>query len=115
RSIALDPQLMMYDEPFTGLDPITMGTIVTLIKRLSEALHLTSLIVSHDIAEAMSIADYVYIISGGKVVEGGTPEELAASTSEWTRQFLDGLPDGPVPFHYPAPDYKKSLLGARHA
>lgn len=110
RSIALDPELIMYDEPFTGLDPITMGTIVTLIKRLNRALGLTSLVVSHDVADTLSIADYAYIIAEGKVIEGGTPDELCGSSSSWVQQFLQGLPDGPVPFHYPAGNYAESLL-----
>lgn len=110
RAIALDPDLIMYDEPFTGLDPITMSTIVTLIKRLNEALGVTSLLVSHDVAETLSIADFVYLISGGKVIEFGTPDELKSSSSDWVQQFLQALPDGPVPFHYPAPEYAQSLL-----
>jgi len=111
RSIALDPELIMYDEPFTGLDPITKGTIVSLIKRLNQALGLTSLVVSHDVADTLSIADYAYIIAEGRVIEGGTPEELYASSSSWVQQFLQGLADGPVPFHYPAGDYSQDLLG----
>ncbi|MGV6859215.1 MAG: ABC transporter ATP-binding protein [bacterium] len=111
RAIALDPDLIMYDEPFTGLDPITMATVVTLIKRLNDALGITSLLVSHDVAETMSIADYVYLISDGKVVEGGTPSEIEHSDSPWVQQFMKALPDGPVPFHYPAPDFAESLLG----
>ena len=114
RAIALDPMMVMYDEPFTGLDPITLGVIVTLIKRTNDALGLTSIIVSHDVRETVSIADYIYLISEGRVVESGTPERLAASAGAWGRQFLDGLPDGPVPFHYPADDYLDDLMrGAR--
>jgi len=111
RSIALDPELIMYDEPFTGQDPITMGTIVSLIKRLNQALGLTSLVVSHDVADTLSIADYAYIIAEGKVIEGGTSNDLYASSSPWVQQFLQGLADGPVPFHYPAGDYAEALLG----
>mgnify|MGYP000113720832 FL=1 len=111
RSIALDPELIMYDEPFTGLDPITKGTIVSLIKRLNQALGLTSLVVSHDVADTLSIADYAYIIAEGRVIEGGTPDELYASSSLWVQQFLQGLADGPVPFHYPAGSYSQDLLG----
>jgi len=111
RSIALDPELIMYDEPFTGLDPITKGTIVSLIKRLNQALGLTSLVVSHDVADTLSIADYAYIIAEGRVIEGGTPDELYASSSSWVQQFLQGLADGPVPFHYPAGSYSQDLLG----
>jgi len=115
RSIALDPELIMYDEPFTGLDPITMGTIVTLIKRLNQALGITSLVISHDVADTLSIADYAYIIAEGKVIEGGTPDELYASPSAWVQQFLQGLADGPVPFHFPAGEYSESLLGVADA
>lgn len=115
RAIALDPDLIMYDEPFTGLDPITMSTIVTLIRRLNEALGVTSLLVSHDVQETLSIADYVYLISGGVVVEHGTPDQLQKSESDWVQQFLQALPDGPVPFHFPAKDYADSLLGDHHA
>lgn len=112
RAIALDPLMIMYDEPFTGLDPITMGTIVSLIKRLNDGLGLSSIVVSHDVAETMGIADEVYVISGGKVVAQGAPSDLRANTSPWVRQFLDGEADGPVPFHYPAPDYAQDLFGA---
>ncbi|HID82622.1 MAG TPA: ATP-binding cassette domain-containing protein [Chromatiales bacterium] len=115
RAIALDPDLIMYDEPFTGLDPITMATVVTLIKRLNEALGVTSLLVSHDVAETLSIADYAYIISDGQVVESGTPDALRNSQSAWVQQFLQGLPDGPVPFHYPAADYHDELLEQKRA
>lgn len=110
RAIALDPMMIMYDEPFTGQDPISMGVLVQLIRLLNDALGLTSIVVSHDVAEAASIADYVYLISAGKVVEQGTPEELGHSALSWTRQFLEGQPDGPVPFHYPAPDFAQDLL-----
>jgi phospholipid/cholesterol/gamma-HCH transport system ATP-binding protein len=113
RAIALDPMMIMYDEPFAGLDPITMGVIVSLIKRLNDALGLTSILVSHDVQEASSIADYLYLISDGQVVDAGTPDELEATASEWSRQFLKGLPDGPVPFHYPAPDYLSDLTEGR--
>jgi phospholipid/cholesterol/gamma-HCH transport system ATP-binding protein len=111
RSIALDPDLMMYDEPFTGQDPISMGVLVKLIKTLSDAISdMTSIIVSHDVAETMGIADYVYVISDGKVVGQGTPEELGHKKSDYVEQFIDGNPDGPVPFHYPAKDLKMDLL-----
>jgi len=110
RAIALDPMMIMYDEPFTGQDPISMGALVQLIRLLNDALELTSIIVSHDVNETASISDYVYVISQGKVVGHGTPEDLAKTDSEWVRQFMQGLPDGPVPFHYPAPDYAKDLL-----
>lgn len=110
RAIVLDPVLMMYDEPFTGLDPVTLGTIVSLIKELNESLGLTSVVVSHDIHETFSIADYVCILSEGKVAAAGSPEELMNSDSEFVQQFVHGKPDGPMPFHYPSQDYAKDLL-----
>jgi phospholipid/cholesterol/gamma-HCH transport system ATP-binding protein len=110
RAIALDPMMIMYDEPFTGLDPISKGAIVQLIHRLNEALGLTSIVVSHDVQETAAISDYIYVISGGKVVGHGAPGELRQTRSEWVRQFMEGLPDGPVPFHYPAPAYAQDLL-----
>jgi len=113
RAIALDPMMIMYDEPFTGQDPISMGVLVKLIRELNDALNLTSIIVSHDVAETASIADYIYLISDGIVVGQGTPDELRTKGSKWSDQFLQGLPDGPVPFHYPAPDYREDLLGVR--
>lgn len=112
RAIALDPMMIMYDEPFTGQDPISMGVLVKLIRLLNDALELTSIIVSHDVQETSSIADYVYLVSEGRVVEQGTPEDLQRSSSAWAEQFLQALPDGPVPFHYPAPDYGADLLEA---
>jgi len=115
RAIALDPMMMMYDEPFTGQDPISMGVLVRLIRKLNDALGLTSIIVSHDIAETSSIADYIYLLSNGKVVGQGTAEELNNSSSEWAQQFLKGLPDGPVPFHYQAPDYLEDLLAGANS
>ncbi len=111
RAIALDPAIIMYDEPFTGQDPISMGALVTLIRTLNDALDLTSVIVSHDVAETARIADLIYVISQGRVVESGSPEALMASESEWVRQFMHGLPDGPVPFHYPAQPLADDLLG----
>jgi phospholipid/cholesterol/gamma-HCH transport system ATP-binding protein len=109
RAIVLDPVLMMYDEPFTGLDPITLGTIVALIKELNQALGMTSIIVSHDVDEVLSIADQVHILAKGVVTASGTPDELKNSDSVWIQQFLQGLPDGPVHFHYPATDYAQAL------
>lgn len=111
RAIALDPKLIMYDEPFTGQDPISMGVLVQLIRLLNDALGMTSIIVSHDIHETTSIADYVYLISNGQVVGSGSPENLLHSDNEWISQFMQGLPDGPVPFHYPAQDYADDLWG----
>ena len=110
RTIALDPMMIMYDEPFAGQDPISMGALVQLIHLLNEALGLTSIIVSHDVAETASIADDIYLISDGKVVGHGTPEELNNSRSPWVDQFMHGLPDGPVPFHYPARPYFADLM-----
>ena len=112
RSIAMDPELMLYDEPFTGLDPISMGMIVKLIRALSQALGLTSLLVSHDVEESCSIADYLCLVSDGRVIGFGTPDELLNGDNAEVRQFLRGDPDGPVPFHYPAPDYRQELLSS---
>jgi len=110
RAIALDPMMVMYDEPFSGQDPISMGVLVQLIHRLNKALKLTSIIVSHDVPETASIADYIYVLSGGKVVGEGTPEALGKSKSEWVTQFMGGLADGPVPFHYPAREYFDDVM-----
>ena len=110
RALVFDPMIIMYDEPFTGQDPISMGVLLELIKTVNSALGLTSLIVSHDLEESLSISDYVVIISDGKVVEAGSPSELRASESAWVHQFLNGLPDGPVPFQLPAPGYRDDLL-----
>jgi phospholipid/cholesterol/gamma-HCH transport system ATP-binding protein len=112
RAVVMDPELMIYDEPFVGLDPISMGVILRLIKQLNEALGITSVVVSHDVRELNSIAHYSYLLAGGKVVEGGTPAGLQASQSEAVKQFMQGEADGPVPFHYPANDYELQLLGA---
>lgn len=113
RAIALDPDLIMYDEPFTGLDPITMGQIVTLIRRTNQSLGLTSVLVSHDVTEAMAISDHVVLIADGRVVDAGAPDDLRARASDWSAQFLEGRPDGPVPFHYPGDSYREDLLGIR--
>jgi len=110
RAIVLDPMMIMYDEPFTGQDPISKGVLVELIHKLNDALGLTSVVVSHDVSETAAIADYIYVLSGGKVVGQGTPEELARSDSEWVQQFMNAQPDGPVPFHYPAQDYVEDLM-----
>lgn len=111
RAIALDPTLLMYDEPFTGQDPISMGVLVSLIKNLNRALRTTAVVVSHDIHETSSIADKLYIISDGRVIGKGAPEELKQAESPWVQQFMHGSPDGPVPFHYPADDLKFDVLG----
>lgn len=103
RAIALDPDLVMYDEPFAGLDPISLGVAARLIRELNDALHLTSIIVSHDVEETFGIADYVYFLAGGRIVVEGTPQDIRASSNELAHQFVHGLPDGPVAFHYPAP------------
>jgi phospholipid/cholesterol/gamma-HCH transport system ATP-binding protein len=110
RAIALDPMMIMYDEPFTGQDPITVGVIMQLIRLLNDSLGITSIIVSHDVQEVSAISDLIYMISEGKVVENGTPADLGRSSTQWVQQFLHGLPDGPVPFQYPAPDYLDDLF-----
>jgi len=110
RAIALDPMMIMYDEPFTGQDPISLGTLVKLIKNLNDTLNLTSIVVSHDVKETISIADYIYVLSEGKVIGEGTPEQIQNLDSEWVQQFMKGHPDGPVHFHYPATDYNNDLF-----
>ena len=111
RAIVMDPEILIYDEPFVGLDPISMGVICRLIKQMNEALGITSIVVSHDVQELASIAHDSFLLSGGKVVAAGTPEELARSAIPEVKQFMGGLDDGPVPFHYPAPEYASDLLG----
>jgi phospholipid/cholesterol/gamma-HCH transport system ATP-binding protein len=106
----MDPDILIYDEPFVGLDPISMGVICRLIKQMNEALGITSIVVSHDVKELSTIAHDSFLLSGGKVVASGSPEELHHSDSAEVRQFMGGLADGPVPFHYPAPDYLTELL-----
>jgi phospholipid/cholesterol/gamma-HCH transport system ATP-binding protein len=115
RAIALDPSLVLYDEPFTGQDPISMGILVKLIRELNDALGLTSIVVSHDVQETAAIADYVYLLSNGRVVDHGPPDALWESSSEWSQQFLEGRPDGPVAFHYPAADFRDDLLHGERA
>jgi phospholipid/cholesterol/gamma-HCH transport system ATP-binding protein len=110
RSTALDPMLMLYDEPFTGLDPISLGVISQLIRRLNDALGATSIVVTHDVAEALELVDYVYYMAAGKVEFQGTPDQVRAARLASLKQFVYGEPDGPVPFHYPAPDYRLDLL-----
>jgi len=110
RAIALDPMMIMYDEPFTGQDPISKGALVHLIKSLNTILGLTSIIVSHDVQETAAIADYIYVIAEGKVVGEGTPKEIEQSESDWVQQFMTGAADGPAHFHYPAKDYVDDLL-----
>ncbi|MCG9738400.1 ATP-binding cassette domain-containing protein [Shewanella insulae] len=113
RAIALEPELVLYDEPFAGQDPISMGVLVKLIRELSDALSLTSVVVSHDVQEVLGIADYVYVLADKKVIAHGTPAELKAADNPKLKQFIGGEPDGPVPFHFPAQDYQKEMLGER--
>ena len=110
RAIVMDPELLLYDEPFAGLDPISMGVILRLIASLNRTLGITSVVVSHDVQELNTIADFSYLLSGGKVVAHGTPKSLAAAGEPVVRQFMNGEPDGPVAFHYPAQDYFQQLL-----
>ncbi len=110
RAIVMDPEILIYDEPFVGLDPISLGVILRLIRRLNDTLGLTSIVVSHDVREISTVADNVFLLSGGLVVARGTPSDLQANSTEVVRQFIGGLADGPVPFHYPAPDYFGELL-----
>jgi phospholipid/cholesterol/gamma-HCH transport system ATP-binding protein len=113
RAIVMDPELLIYDEPFVGLDPISLGVILRLIRRLNDTLGITSIVVSHDVSEISKIADQVFLLSGGKVVAGGTPQELQTNPTEIVKQFIGGLADGPVPFHFPAPDYFDELLSRK--
>lgn len=109
RAMVLDPQMLFYDEPFVGQDPITMGVLVSLIAKLNQSLNLSSVVVSHDVDEVMSIADYACVLSEGRVVAEGTPDQLRASECEYVQQFLQGLADGPVPMHYPVAAWRKEL------
>jgi phospholipid/cholesterol/gamma-HCH transport system ATP-binding protein len=111
RAIALDPDLIMYDEPFAGLDPISLGTAARLIRRLNDSLGITSIVVSHDVTETFEIADHVVILAHGGVAAQGTPAELRASTDPLIYQFVHALSDGPVPFHYPAPSTAQDYDG----
>ncbi|CAM2732145.1 phospholipid ABC transporter ATP-binding protein MlaF [Vibrio ordalii] len=110
RAIALDPELIMYDEPFVGQDPITMGVLVELIRNLNQALGVTSIVVSHDVPEVMSIADWVYLLADGKVIAKGTPSDLYQNSDPRVQQFLQGEADGPVPFRFPAQSLEKDLF-----
>jgi phospholipid/cholesterol/gamma-HCH transport system ATP-binding protein len=110
RAIVMDPEVLIYDEPFVGLDPISLGMILRLIKHMNSALGITSIVVSHDVHELANIADDAYLLSGGRVAAAGTPAELRASQAAAVRQFMTGSAEGPVPFHYPAPDYATQLL-----
>ena len=116
RAIALDPQLILYDEPFTALDPISFGAIARLIRRLNDSLGATSVIVSHDVKECLDIVDYMYFMSAGEIVAHGTPDEMRASADPFVGQFVRGEGDGPIPFHYPAMAFGEDLeLSAAHA
>jgi phospholipid/cholesterol/gamma-HCH transport system ATP-binding protein len=110
RAIVMDPEILIYDEPFVGLDPISLGVILRLIKQMNEALGITSVVVSHDVQELATIADDSYLLSGGRVVASGSPEDLAKSDLEVVHQFMTGEADGPVKFHYPAADYATQLM-----
>jgi len=111
RALAMDPDLMLYDEPFAGLDPISLAAIGRLIRQINRVVGITSLVITHDVGEVSKFADYACIMASGKVVACGVPDQLGADGNEIIHQFLQGLPDGPVPFHYPAPDFEQQLLG----
>lgn len=111
RAMVMDPEILIYDEPFVGLDPISMGVIVRLVRRMNDALGISSIIVSHDVQEISAVADRSFLISDGKVAASGSPDELHNTSSELVRQFMHGMADGPVAFHYSAPDYAEQLLG----
>jgi phospholipid/cholesterol/gamma-HCH transport system ATP-binding protein len=113
RAIVMDPDILIYDEPFAGLDPISMGVVMRLIRSLNDALGISSIVVTHDVQEISQIADVSYILSEGKVMASGSPAELREHPSPLVHQFMEGLADGPVPFHYPAPDYREQLLAQR--
>jgi len=109
RTVALDPMLILYDEPFAGLDPISLTVVGNLIRRLNDALGATSVIVTHDVQESLKIVDYIYFIADGVIVAEGTPDEIRASDRPFVHQFVHGEMDGPVPFHYPGGNYKLDL------
>lgn len=111
RAMVMDPDILIYDEPFVGLDPISMGVIVRLVRKMNDALGISSILVSHDVQEVSTVADCSYLISDGKVAASGSPDELSNTSSELVRQFMHGMADGPVAFHFPAPDYADQLLG----
>lgn len=111
RAMATDPDILIYDEPFVGLDPISMGVIVRLVRRMNDALKITSIVVSHDVDEVSTVSDRSFLLSDGKVAASGSPAELNRASSELVRQFMHGMADGPVAFHYHAPDYAEQLLG----
>lgn len=111
RAMVMDPDIVIYDEPFVGLDPISMGVIVRLVRTMNDALGITSIVVSHDVQEISTVSDISYLISDGKVAASGSPDELSDTPSELVRQFMHGMADGPVAFHFAAPDYAEQLLG----
>ncbi len=111
RAMVMDPDILIYDEPFVGLDPISMGVIVRLVRKMNDALGISSILVSHDVQEVSTVADCSYLISDGKVAAFGSPDELSNTSSELVRQFMHGMADGPVAFHYAAPNYAEQLLG----
>jgi len=111
RAMVMDPDILIYDEPFVGLDPISMGVIVRLVRKMNDALGISSILVSHDVQEVSTVADCSYLISDGKVAASGSPDELSNTSSELVRQFMHGMADGPVAFHFAAPDYADQLLG----
>jgi phospholipid/cholesterol/gamma-HCH transport system ATP-binding protein len=115
RAIVMDPQILLYDEPFAGLDPISMGVVLRLIRSLNDALGISSIVVTHDVHEISQIADESYILADGHVVASGSPDELRDHASPVVKQFMDGLADGPVSYHYPAPDYRAQLLDRSEA
>ena len=111
RAMVMDPDIVIYDEPFVGLDPISMGVIVRLVRRMNDALGITSIVVSHDVEEIATVADRSFLLSNGKVAASGSPDELRTANSDLVRQFMFGMADGPVAFHYDAPSYEEQLLG----
>jgi phospholipid/cholesterol/gamma-HCH transport system ATP-binding protein len=111
RAMVMDPEILIYDEPFVGLDPISMGVIVRLVRKMNDALGISSILVSHDVQEIATVADQSFLISDGKVAASGSPDELSNTSSELVRQFMHGMADGPVAFHFSAPDYAEQLLG----
>ena len=111
RAMVMDPDILIYDEPFVGLDPISMGVIVRLVRKMNDALGISSIVVSHDVQEISTVADHTYLISDGNVAASGSPDELKEGSSELVRQFMHGMADGPVAFHYQAPNYAEQLLG----
>jgi phospholipid/cholesterol/gamma-HCH transport system ATP-binding protein len=111
RAMVMDPEILIYDEPFVGLDPISMGVIVRLVRKMNDALGISSILVSHDVQEIATVSDCSYLISDGKVAASGSPDELHNTSSELVRQFMHGMADGPVAFHFAAPNYAEQLLG----